>query len=94
MHQRVPIQVVVGKKDEKAHGDAKKIYQAAVKARPSETDSKLTELNTKVQGGKLLNPDLELDVDKEIAGFLEATLKKKPVKWEARELAEGDKAGS
>jgi alpha-beta hydrolase superfamily lysophospholipase len=94
MQQRVPMHVVVGKKEEKSYGDAKKMYQAAVKARPSETDSKFTELNTKVQGGKLLNPDLELDVGKEIVAFLDATLKKKPIKWEAREVGDGEKTGS
>jgi pimeloyl-ACP methyl ester carboxylesterase len=94
MQKRIPIQVVVGRKDDKAFSDAKKMYQAAVRARPNETDSKLTELNTKVQAGKLLNPDLELNVEREIADFLDATVKKKPVKWEARELAESDNAGS
>jgi pimeloyl-ACP methyl ester carboxylesterase len=94
MQQRVPMHVIVGKKDEKYLADAKKMYQSALRARPSETDSKITELSTKVQAGQLLNPDLELDVDQEIVAFLDATLKKKPVKWEARELADDEKTGS
>jgi len=94
IQKRIPIQVVVGKKDDKSFADAKKIHQASVRARPSETDSKITELNTSQRAGKLLNPDLELDVEKEIAGFLDSTVKKMRPEWSKRELAEGDKAGS
>lgn len=94
IQKRIPIQLVVGKKDEKSFADAKKMHQAAVKARPTETDSKLTDLNTAQRAGKLLNPDLELDVEKEITGFLDATVKKMRPEWGKRELAEEDKAGS
>ncbi len=93
MQKAVPMQVVVGKKDSKAFGEADKMYQATRKARPSsgESDSKLVDLNTKLQGGKLLNPDPELDlnVDKELIAFFDQTLKRKAAKWEKRKT-EGD----
>jgi dienelactone hydrolase len=92
MQQRLPIHVIVGRKDEKSSADAKKMYQSALRARPSDTDSKITELNTKAKGGQLLNPDLELDVDQEIVSFLDATIKKKPAKWEARDVSDSDQA--
>jgi alpha-beta hydrolase superfamily lysophospholipase len=93
IQKQIPIQVVVGKKDDKSFGDAKKIHQASVRARPKEADSKFTELNTAQRAGKLLNPDLELDVEKEIASFLDGTVKKLRPEWSKRELAEGDGAG-
>jgi len=90
LQQRIPMQFVVGRKDQKAFNDAEKMFQAARRAMPNETATTLTDLNTKVQAGKLINPDLELDVDKEIASFLDSALKKRAAKWEARELSEGE----
>ena len=93
LQSRIPLQVVVGKKDPKAFGEAEKMVKAAKSARPMEADSKLTELEVKLQGAKLINPDHELDVHTEIVGFLDATVKKKRANWEARELSDEEKAG-
>ena len=90
----IPMQVVVGKKDPKAFADAEKMYKSAKSARPMESDSRLTELEVKLQGSTVLNPDHELDVSKEIVSFFDATLKKKAAKWEARELSDEEKAAS
>ena len=90
----IPMQVVVGKKDSKAFADAEKMYKSATSARPKESDSRLTELDVKLQGSTVLNPDHELDVSKEIVSFFDATLKKKAAKWEARELTDEEKAAS
>jgi dienelactone hydrolase len=92
LQSRVPMQVIVGKKDPKAFSEADKMYKAAKAARPMEADARLTELDVKLQGSKLLNPDHELEVHNEIATFLDATIKKKPAKWEARELSDDEKA--
>lgn len=90
----IPMQVVAGKKDPKAYTEAEKMYKSAKSARPMESDSRLTELDVKLQGSTLLNPDHELDVYKEIISFFDATLKKKAAKWEARELSDEEKAAS
>ena len=93
LQQIIPIQVVVGKKDTKAFGEADKMFQAAKRARPNESDTRLTELDVKIQGSKLLNPDYELNAQDEIVKFFDATLKKKGGKWELRELSDEEKAG-
>jgi hypothetical protein len=40
-----------------------------------------------------LNPDHELDVAKEIADFLDTTVKRKRVDWVAREGGDEDRTG-
>jgi dienelactone hydrolase len=89
LQKMVPMQFVVGKKDPKAYGEAEKMFKA-MKGRPTEANSQLTELKTNLQGSKLLNPELELDADKAILKFLDSTVKQKGTKWEARESSEGN----
>jgi alpha-beta hydrolase superfamily lysophospholipase len=93
LQRTLPIQIVAGKKETKAFGEAEKMHQAGVKLRPTDTKSQLTAANTKMQGGSLLNPELELepDLNRAIVKFLDATLKTNPSKWETREVSEGDR---
>jgi dienelactone hydrolase len=91
----MPLQVVVGKKDTKAFNDADRIYKSASKAKPRDAtwDAELFEVNTKLQGTKLLDPDLEFEVNQSIVKFLEASLKKRPVNWMLRETSDTEGAG-
>jgi alpha-beta hydrolase superfamily lysophospholipase len=93
LQRTLPIQFVAGKKEPKAFGEAEKMHQAGVKLRPSDTKSQLTGANTKMQGGSLLNPELELepDLNRAIVKFFDSTLKTNPSKWETREVGEGDR---
>ncbi|MBI3466028.1 MAG: alpha/beta hydrolase [Planctomycetes bacterium] len=91
LQKEIPIQVIVGKKDDKVHSEAVKIADAARKARPgAEVPSQRLELDTKLQGSKLLNPDHELGVHKSIVQFLDAALKAKVAKWEPRDVSDSE----
>jgi alpha-beta hydrolase superfamily lysophospholipase len=92
MQRVVPIQVTVGKKKKKTYdpAEAVKMYEAARKARPTEQDSDLKEVDTELQGRDLLNLDHGFGVDKAIVKFFDAALKNKPARWEAREVSDSE----
>lgn len=89
----VPFLVIAGKNDTKAFNEAKKVADAAKRARPTDGEIKLVEVNSKYQGSSLLNPvlatpEIEQEVREAIVSYLEATLRKKIAKWEMREVSD------
>ncbi len=93
LQQRMPIQVVAGKKETKVFSEAEKMYQSANKARPNEPPaSELLDIDTKLQGSKLLDSE-HFDVNKSIIKYLDVALRQKAAPWAMREISEAEAAG-
>ncbi len=80
---QMPILIVVGRGDSKASRDASKLFQIIRRAMPSE--SKLHQVDTKLQGTRLLDPELARGVDKVIIEFLNRHVRSQAAKWEEHE---------
>jgi len=80
---QMPILVIVGAGDSKAARDANKLFKIIRRAMPE--GSKLHQVDTKLQGTKLLDPDLKLGVDKVIIEFLNRNVRGQAAKWEEHE---------
>ena len=79
----IPVLLIVGQGDSKAARDAKKLFQIIRRAAPK--GSVLHTVDTKLQGTRLLDPDLNLGVDKVIIEFLNRQVRGQVGKWEEHE---------